>query len=131
MNQTLSMTRQRRAILDALCSVTSHPTADDVHQMVRESMPRVSLATVYRNLEMMSDAGMILKLNTAGVQKRFDGNTMPHYHIRCSECGRVDDVFIDPVNGLDDAACEMCGYVVTSHSVEFVGVCPSCAKKQR
>lgn len=130
MNQTLSMTRQRRAILDALCSVTSHPTADDVHQMVRENMPKVSLATVYRNLEMMSDAGMILKLNTAGVQKRFDGNTMPHYHIRCSECGRVDDVHIDIVNGIDEAARDMCGYIVTSHSVEFVGVCPCCAKKQ-
>lgn len=125
-----SMTRQRKAILEALCSVVTHPTADDIHRMVRETMPRVSLGTVYRNLEMMSESGLILKLNTAGQQKRFDGNASPHYHIRCCECGKVDDVDVKPVEGMEQAAADSSGYRVLSHTTEFVGVCPECSDEK-
>lgn len=122
------MTRQRGAILDALRRVVTHPTADELHAMVRESMPHVSLGTVYRNLETMSERGLVRKLNTAGQQMRFDGNTVSHYHIRCNKCGRVDDVAVELVDGLDQAAGEASGYAITSHSIEFEGICPDCAK---
>lgn len=126
--RNISMTRRRKAILDALCGVVTHPTADEVHRIVRERLPRVSLGTVYRNLEMMSERGLITKLNTAGQQMRFDGNTQPHYHVRCTECGRVDDVAVGPVDGLDEAAAKASSYRVTCHTIEFEGICPDCVK---
>lgn len=125
--QQISTTRQRGAILDALRGVVTHPTADELHRMVRQTMPNVSLGTVYRNLEIMSERGLVTKLNTAGPQMRFDGDTRPHYHVRCSRCGRVDDVAVEPVDGIDQAAGQASGYAITSHSIEFEGICPDCA----
>ena len=62
------MTRQRRVILEALRGTTSHPTADEVYEMVRRRLPRISLGTVYRNLEILSGEGLVAKLEMAGTQ---------------------------------------------------------------
>jgi len=121
------MTKQRRIILEELRKVTSHPTADQLHQMVRQRLPGINIATVYRNLEILTDEGEVMKLDVAGTQRRFDGNAQNHYHIRCSRCGRVDDVHMEIEASLEEAAAESCGYRVQSHSVEFTGICPRCA----
>ncbi|MCE5314722.1 MAG: transcriptional repressor [Armatimonadota bacterium] len=126
----MAMSRQAKVILDVLRSVTSHPTADEVYEMAREAMPRISLGTVYRNLEAMSESGLVLKIYVSGTQKRFDGNPKPHYHIRCGVCGRVDDIDLDLLVDLDRTAQEATGYDVLSHSVEFVGVCPRCRNQE-
>lgn len=124
---TRRMTRQRQVILEELRKVTSHPTADQLHQMVRRRLPGISIATVYRNLELLADEGQVLKLDVAGTQRRFDGTPTPHYHIRCARCGRVDDVHMESVPNLDEKAGHACGYQVLSHSVEFAGICPECS----
>jgi Fur family ferric uptake transcriptional regulator len=122
------MTKQRRIILEELRKVTSHPTADELHQMVRTKLPRINIATVYRNLEILASQGEVMKLEVAGTQRRFDGTTENHYHIRCSRCGKVDDVHIGVMESLEKSAAKSCGYRVESHSVEFTGICPDCAK---
>jgi Fur family transcriptional regulator, ferric uptake regulator len=121
------MTKQRRVILEELRKVTSHPTADLLHQMVRKSLPKISIATVYRNLEILSEEGLVLKMDVAGTQRRFDGNPRNHYHIRCGVCGRVDDVHMEVVASIEEDAGKSSGYRVLSHTVEFTGVCPECA----
>ncbi len=122
------MTKQRKIILEELRKVTSHPTANQLHQMVRKRLPGISIATVYRNLETLTDEGEIMKLGVAGTQRRFDGNSLNHYHIRCTRCGRVDDVHMDLVASLEQAAERSCGYRIQSHNVEFTGICPECAE---
>lgn len=124
---TRRKTKQRMTILEELRSVTSHPTADELFQMVREKLPGISIATVYRNLEILADEGKVLKLGGAGTRRRFDGNPLNHYHIRCTVCGRVDDVHMLPVQAIEDSAAESSGYQVQSHHVEFTGICPRCA----
>ena len=125
------MTKQRKVILQELRKVTSHPTAEELHQMVREKIPGTSIATVYRNLEILADEGKIMKLEVAGTQqRRFDGTPENHYHIRCSKCGRVDDVHMELVSSMEDTAAQSCGYKVLSHTVEFTGICPECAGKR-
>jgi Fur family ferric uptake transcriptional regulator len=114
-------------ILEELKKLTCHPTAEELHRLVREKLPRISIATVYRNLEMLSDEGMVLKLNVAGTQRRFDGTTANHYHIRCSVCGRVDDVHMGVLPVIEETAKRFTGYTVLSHRVEFTGICPACA----
>ncbi|MBG0775417.1 MAG: transcriptional repressor [Desulfovibrionaceae bacterium] len=120
------MTIQRRVILEELRKVTSHPTADEVYEMVRRRLPRVSLGTVYRNLDLLAESGEILKLERAGAQMRFDGNAEDHYHVRCVRCGRVADVHakVQPPRILD---CNVDGFTITGSSLEFFGVCDYCA----
>ncbi len=121
------MTRQRKVILEELRKVTSHPTADELHRLVRNRLPKISIATVYRNLEILSDEGEVWKMDVAGTQRRFDGTTENHYHIRCSVCGRVDDVDMEVVETIEETAQRACGYQVLSHTTEFTGICPDCA----
>ncbi len=123
------MTKQRRIILEELKKVTCHPTAEDLHHLVRRRLPKISIATVYRNLEILSAEGIVLKMDLAGTQRRFDGTTENHYHIRCIECGRVDDIDIEPFPLIEKAAQRSCGYKVVSHWMEFTGICPDCFRK--
>jgi Fur family transcriptional regulator, ferric uptake regulator len=123
---TLRMTRQRRVILEELAAVTSHPTADELYQRVRRRLPRVSLGTVYRNLEIMAQKGEIQRIGAAGTQRRFDATTAMHYHIRCTSCGRVADLPLKPVNRLEQEAARTSGFTISGHWAEFQGVCPEC-----
>lgn len=125
----MRLSKQREAILAELCKVTTHPTADEVYEMVRKTMPRISLGTVYRNLDFLSGRGLVLRIGGAGTQKRFDGNPVPHPHVRCSVCGRVEDV--EPFFELPQLPEEHAmGYTNLRCDVEFVGVCPLCAAKK-
>lgn len=127
-NNGICMTQQRRVILEELRSLTSHPTADDIYQMVRKRVPHISLGTVYRNLEILSDCGLIQTLHTSGTQKRFDGNPENHCHVRCQNCGRVDDTSVEPLVDLADAVAEITGYDIIGYRLEFIGLCASCRK---
>ena len=120
------LTRQRRVILEELAKVTSHPSADEVYEMVRRRLPRISLGTVYRNLEVLSETGMIQKLAPGGSHMRFDANCHAHYHIRCVRCGRVDDAPVAPLPDIEQSLRKQTDYEVMGHSVEFLGVCPAC-----
>ncbi|MBU0479735.1 MAG: transcriptional repressor [Proteobacteria bacterium] len=127
-NKIVRQTSQRKVILEELCKVTSHPTAAEVYTMVRKRLPRVSLGTVYRNLELLNECGTIQKLDFGEPHKRFDGNSEPHYHINCVECGRVDDVHMPMDKQLEDKAIGSTGYRITGHHVSFSGVCPKCMR---
>lgn len=125
------MTRQRQAILEELRKVKTHPTANEVYEMIRKRLPNISLGTVYRNLEILSENGMIQKLELAGTQRRFDGMKDFHYHARCMACGRVDDVALDLRPMIDESAMRLTDYEIISHRLEFIGLCPDCRKKRR
>ena len=124
----MRLTTQRQIILEELSKVKTHPTASELYDMVRKRLPRIGLGTVYRNLELMAENGMILKLEVGGTQKRFDATTDTHYHIRCSGCGKVDDIDTPVMNELVNAAAESSSYQVLGHHVEFTGLCPDCQK---
>ncbi len=125
-NKNFLLTRQRRVILDEIRKVKTHPTADEVYEMVRQKMPKISLGTVYRNLEKLSEKGFIKKISVAGLQKRFDGNTEPHYHFRCQKCTSVIDVPDLPVHDIRGAIKELSDYKVLEYNIEIVGLWPEC-----
>lgn len=122
----LRTTQQRRVILEELSKLRTHPTANEVYEIVRKRLPRISLGTVYRNLEFLSESGMIQKLEMAGTQKRFDGITENHYHVRCVKCGRVEDIPGKPISSINEALKGSTGYEILWHRLEFVGLCPRC-----
>lgn len=128
MERLTRMTKQRRAILEALRSTASHPTADWVYERVRKVIPDVSLGTVYRNLKLLKEQGEILELNYGSTFSRFDGNPRNHYHFQCEHCGRVLDVEL-PLNcKLENEVAAAMDVEIRSHRMEFYGLCPECKK---
>ena len=105
-------TRQRQVILEELQKVTSHPTAAELYEMARRRLPRISLGTVYRNLELLVRAGIIQKLQVSATEARFDGDPDRHCHVRCVRCGRVDDAYEVRVDQVERQFKSVRGYKI-------------------
>ena len=125
----LRMTRQRRVILEELRKVKTHPSADEIYEIVRKRLPRISLGTVYRNLEKLSESGDIQKLEPGSSLKRFDGDPTDHCHIRCVRCDRIADAPIAPDLKIDLARVNSTDFEIIGHRLEFLGMCPICSAK--
>ena len=130
------MTRQRRVITDELRKMNSHPTADQVYDAVKPILPRISLGTVYRNLEILSGMGLVKKLDFGGTQKRFDGNCAIHYHICCVRCNRIDDIPEENVTEIECIPINIQGYNIRGYKVigvrvHFIGICEECNGSER
>jgi len=126
MEAKLRITRQRRIILEELRKSGSHLTADELYGKVRRRLPRVSLGTVYRNLELLSRGGTIGKIETAGGKMRFDSMAEPHYHIHCRRCGLVADLELAHLPDLEKLVADPVGFRITGYRLEFTGLCPRC-----
>ena len=127
---TLKYSRQRAAIKDFLDSTTAHPTADTVYMHVRKDFPRISLGTVYRNLNLLAECGEAIKITTEDGGDRFDGNTHPHYHVVCTQCGEVFDLFLDEayMRSVNETAQSSFSGKIHSHTTLFYGTCEKCLK---
>ena len=127
----MNRTAQRDAILKELRSVKTHPTADELYAALRVKLPTISLGTVYRNLEQMSQAGIVRKLETAGKQKRFDGDISEHHHMRCTVCGAVSDVSPAVFSGINrEIRSVMEELDCDSFYLELSGKCQKCRKQK-
>lgn len=127
----IRMTRQRQVILEVLRRSPGHLTGDAIYRLARRRLPHISLGTVYRNLEVLSDAGVIQRVEMAGAPRHYDLTVKPHYHIRCLRCGKVEDVAITSLADLERQAQAATGYQVVAHQVELVGFCPQCKQSHR
>lgn len=121
-------TKQREVILRVLRGTKCHPTADWIYQEVRKEIPNISLGTVYRNLRGLTELGEILELNYGSTYSRFDGNTHPHYHFVCLNCGQVCDLDMAVLHDLDKLAAAHSDFLVTGHRLEFYGYCKECRR---
>ena len=121
-------THQRTALMEILSRHKDHPSADQLYLEARKTLPRISLGTIYRNLEILSRNGSILKIETAGGQKRYDPNPLPHPHFRCTRCGILEDVpeSVPFIPGIPDGAW-LEGRVIRGITVEYFGVCRNCS----
>lgn len=116
--------KQREVVRRVVCESVNHPTADDVYAAVRELIPNISLGTVYRNLNQLTDAGEI-SIYEDGALMRFDGNTHEHHHFKCRVCGAVKDVVMDR-SVLDSVDQDLNGMRVEKVRLDFSGVCEDC-----
>jgi len=124
------MTQQRKVILAAVQrDLERHMTADEIYEAVRRKLPRISLGTVYRNLEILAELGAIQKLELTGSVKHFDGNPSRHYHIRCMHCGRVDNAPVAPLQQIEDKLYGATVFTIIGHRLEFEGLCPRCSQE--
>ncbi len=116
--------KQREAVLFDLRHRCDHPTAQEVYLSVKEKIPSISLATVYRNLNLLAEEGMILRIE-AGECDRFDGITADHCHFLCTDCKKISDV--EPVSHIKtDRLLKEFDGEVSGYSVMFYGLCSEC-----
>lgn len=125
----MRMNARRRAILEELERAQCHPTAEELHGLIRRRLPSVSLGTVYRNLEVLSRHGLLRVIEGGGGPRRYDGDVGEHCHVRCVRCGRIADVDIASRDWHHDDVARQTGYEILGHDVTFTGTCGECAAK--
>ena len=127
----LKYSRQRESIKNYLMTTREHPTADEVYMEVKQEFPNISLGTVYRNLNLLTDIGDAVKISTPNGGDRFDGRLEPHNHFLCTKCGRLLDLELDmqSIDEVNRLAAENFDGVITSSSTLFYGECSDCIKK--
>ena len=119
-------TKQRQVILEELQKLKTHPTASRLYVAVRRRMPKISLGTVYRNLELLNRMGVIQKIKFSNGEARYDGAVEHHDHLRCVCCGKLDDAPGPPLALSTRRKEDRGGYKITGHRLEFLGICPQC-----
>ena len=122
----MNYSKQREIIIRILKENPVHPTADALYALVRRELPKVSLATVYRNLNQLAELGMIRKISALDEKVHFDHNLESHYHFVCIKCKRVYDVPYDVAPDIAEALRKHTGWEALTAEVLFKGICSHC-----
>lgn len=131
MDQIRRSSKKRQAVYDALCATHSHPSAEQLFSTLKPSIPELSLGTVYRNLDVLMQDGLIISVGKVNGQERYDANVKPHAHLVCSCCGKVDD-FFGELKLPEYAELEsVTGWELSSHSLTYAGLCEDCVKSKK
>lgn len=124
------ITPQRHAILDYLIQSMTHPTADDIYKSLESKFPNMSVATVYNNLRVFREVGLVKELTYGDASSRFDFVTTEHYHVICEKCGKIVDFHYPGLDEVEHLASHVTGFNVSHHRMEIYGVCNTCEKKE-
>lgn len=126
----MKYSRQREAVREILMKHHDHPTADAVYAELKKTEPNISLATVYRNLNLLASMGEIRKLAFPFGADHFDGDLTEHYHFVCQKCGKVYDVPMEAASQLNAEAESLVPGRVTAHNLIFYGECNDCIRAE-
>lgn len=122
----MNYSQQRNCILNIVVSNPIHPTVEQVYEIARRSYPNISLGTVYRNLNQLSEHGILKKICSSYGSVRFDGRTDPHFHMVCTHCGKVFDVELEELLSIKEKLSDMYGFDVINYEVSIQGICKEC-----
>src|SRR3989304_5540801 len=126
---SLRLTRQRRIIYEELAKVNTHPKAEEIFALVQNRIPQISFGTVYRNLKVLKELGLISEDKFGHNYSHFDANVMPHHHFTCVKCDQVFDVEDNRELNLERVQFPVSGFRVEYSRVEFYGRCPKCQEQ--
>lgn len=119
-------TTQKQAIFDWLLGVKTHPTAEEVYQGVKQKMPNIGVATVYRNLDKLAKEGKIRELDIGENKKRYDADISSHQHFICTSCGRVTDMYLSDLLNVAKIVKKVQCHEVEDYTLELRGTCAKC-----
>ncbi len=126
----MNYSRQRELIYKTVVENPIHPTADTVYAIVRAQEPNISLGTVYRNLNLLSQQGLLQKICLPNASDCFDGRCDEHHHMLCTHCGKVFDLpFTLKLEELKKQAGAFPGFLITGCQILFHGLCAECRGK--
>ncbi|GAB6113114.1 Fur family transcriptional regulator [Desulfomicrobium salsuginis] len=128
--QGLRITPQRLEILRILSESVGHPSVEDIHAKVRAKFPTTSLATTYKTVALLKDLDEVLELGFADGSNRYDGNKpYPHPHVICTVCRKIMDPDLSMLRDMTEEVVRETGFRITTHRLDFFGLCPDCQKK--
>lgn len=120
--------RQREMIYEAVLGSKEHPTAEMVYQWLKPANPNLSLGTVYRNLSLLAEEGILIRMPFP--VERYDADIHPHSHFRCKNCGKVFDLDMGHDTEIDAAAAKAApDFHIEGHDLTFSGLCPECRER--
>lgn len=122
----MRVTAQRVAVIEYLLKSKDHPTADDIYQALEHKFPSISPATIYNNLRVLCDMGLVREMSYSNMPSRFDGNTTDHYHIICDDCGQIIDFHYPILEEVEVAAEQLTSFKISHHRLEIYGKCKEC-----
>ena len=120
------MTPQRVAVYTMLAHSASHPSPEEVYSDIRGQSPSVSLATIYKILDLFHQRGFIRKISTDGQVARYDAMVDPHHHLMCTRCGRIQDLMDVRVPAEEFRLPDTVDFEVSDLEVLVHGVCGEC-----
>ncbi|GGA89424.1 peroxide-responsive transcriptional repressor PerR [Ornithinibacillus halotolerans] len=123
------ITPQRHAVLDYLMNSPIHPTADDIYKALEGKFPNMSVATVYNNLRVLRENGLVRELTYGDASSRFECSFTEHYHIICEDCGKIVDFHYPSLDEVESLAEKITGFDVSHHRMEVYGTCSDCKQK--
>lgn len=121
------LTPQRQGILSYLLNTMDHPTVDEIYKSLEHKFPNMSVATVYNNLKVFLDAGLVRELTYGDGASRYDAEMSDHYHAICERCGKIVDFECPPLYDIERVAAEKTGFTINHHRMEVYGKCTACA----
>ncbi|MCF0158104.1 Fur family transcriptional regulator [Veillonella caviae] len=129
-SEGFKVTPQRIAIYDALCGNHNHPTAEMIYHSLRPTHPSMSLATVYKTMEIFEKIGLVKVLEVGDERAHYDWDTHAHSHVRCIRCNKIEDLMGVDLKAITDIAEQGSDYHITGQQITFEGICPDCALKE-
>ena len=126
----VNLTRQREAILQVIRSREDHPTAGEIFEAARLSLPGISYATVYNSLRFLKEAGLVLEIKFGDSASRYDRETGRHDHAICNCCGKLVDFDLPETAGLIRAAARKSKFKPASVHLTLRGICPDCNESE-
>ncbi len=124
----MNYSRQREIIIDALSKNAVHPTAEKLYDIIKREHPesKIGIATVYRNLSKLAEAGKIKRISALDNSEHFDHNTFEHYHFMCEKCKQIFDIDANIAPDITKKIFEQTGFVVKDYDIVLKGVCKNC-----
>jgi Fur family transcriptional regulator, peroxide stress response regulator len=122
----LAVTHQRQVIYDVLCRIEGHPSPEEVYALVKNHIPSISLATVYKNLHLFIEAGIFQQVSLHHGSMRMETNSLRHHHLCCARCKSIQDISVETL-GLPEEPRQLAGgFLVERLSVDVIGLCADC-----
>lgn len=126
----LKSTRQRQLIIDMFFESNGHHSVEELWAKVRKADARVSVATVYRTMKLLSESGLAHARNFGDGQTRYEAaiGRGHHDHLICTNCSTIIEFENDRIEALQDVVAKRHGFKVTSHKMELYGLCRDCQR---
>lgn len=126
----MNYSKQREVILNTLKENVVHPTAEYLYAKIQEKDPKISLATLYRNLNQLTQNGMIKKIDGLETSSHYDHNIHEHYHFICNKCKRIFDIDAEVAPELIRRTEEKTNFLIENHDIVFSGICKDCRQSE-
>ena len=127
--QNYRRSKQRERILEILKNTRIHPTAGWIYNKLCQEYFDLSMGTVYRNLNILIEQGLVVKIDFGSTFDRFEANKTPHYHFICEQCGAIRDIDMPVDSSLDEKVSMLTPFKISNHRIKFYGICDECLKK--